>query len=387
MLTPAMEAPTQAGREPSEIKTPGSTEYESDCFESSNKSKQLEVFLHSSFVYNLNWRVTMKTRHSSRLKTTANRKQEKNPNLSEDVIQRRVRPKRRRRRMGFDVGDINNENESKDVIKSHVEEEPEEGRSVQVVDRGLDDSDDQCCFSTPPPPLMVKAPNKKRRPPSGLCPSCRKLYQRAKRLKTPIKDKLLDNDPTSLTCDHWVLLKKWKPSRLPHSGKLSRSVLLVHKRLKGKKKAKDDEHQNLCSRLHVFLRRNLRRPPKVLAKKERNSGQRKRARDDSQDPQIVKQKHLRGNSLLQDDSGYCHERNSSDWTRAGLDVDGCSGVESSNENNSNVTANIPCTFTSETTEAGAALPPKPKAPRNKMAFQDLLAQLRGNSSMIFKETQ
>lgn len=187
----------------------------------------------------------MKTRHSSRLKTASNRKRDNSPNPSEDVIQRRVRPKRRRRRrMEFDVGDINNEAESfldnKEVISSRVEEEPEEGRSVQVVDRGLDDSDDQCCSSTAPPQMMVKAPNKKRRPPSGLCPSCRKLYQRAKRLKTPIKDKLLDNgkcslgcllqegflsfllvcisDPTSLTCDHWVLLKKWNPSRLPRSG-------------------------------------------------------------------------------------------------------------------------------------------------------------------------
>lgn len=138
---------------------------------------------------------------------------------------------------------------------------------------------------------------------------------------------------------------------------------------------------------NVFLRaRNLRRPPKALARKQRKSGQRKRARDDSQGPQMAKQKHLRGNSLPLDDSGYCHERSGFDWTRAGLDVERCPSGESGNRKNSNVTANIPCSFTSETTEAGA-VPPKPKAARNKTAFQDLLAQLRGNSSMVFKETQ
>ncbi|XP_061550117.1 uncharacterized protein si:ch211-227n13.3 isoform X2 [Phycodurus eques] len=373
MSSPFMTAPTHGGCEPPEIR---------------------------QVVYSLNCSVTMNTRCSSKLKTASEKKLDKSPNASEDAVQRQTRAKRRRRRRRrrteFDDGSINKEDDRIhniiQIINSHVEEEPEAGSIAQVVDRGSDYLDEECGSTTAPSPLKVTAPNKKLRPPAGLCSSCRKFYQRARRLKTPIKDKLLDNDPTSLTCDQWVLLKKWNPSRLPHSsGKLSHCVLLLHARLKGKNKAKQnkqDGHKHSCSRPHLFLQRNLWKPCKVPARKERKRKQGKRPRDDSQGSQIGKQKRLRGKTSPQDNVGNWTNQSSFYSACAGLDVEGFHSGESADENNSNVTASIiPCTFTMQTTKFEGN-PPKQKAPMKKTSeFQDLLAQLRGNSSVIVKETQ
>ncbi|XP_061652191.1 uncharacterized protein LOC133488413 isoform X1 [Phyllopteryx taeniolatus] len=396
MSSPFMTAPTHAGCEPPEIRTPDGTEYESRCFKSYRKSKQVKVFCQSQVVYSLNCSVTMNTRCSSKLKTASEKKLDKSPNASEDAVQRQTRAKRRRRRTEFDDGSINKEDgrihNIIHIINSHVEEEPEAGSIAQVVERGSDYLDEECRSTTAPSPLKVTAPNKKLRPPAGLCSSCRKFYQRAKRLKTPIKDKLLDNDPTSLTCDQWVLLKKWNPSRLPHSsGKLSHCVLLLHTRLKGKNQAKQnkqDGHKHSCSRPHLFLQRNLWKPCKVPARKERKRKQGKRPRDDSQGFQIGKQKRLRGKTSPQDNIGNWTNQSSFYSACAGLDVEGFHSGESADENNSNVSANIiPCTFTMQTTKLEGN-PPKQKAPMKKTSeFQDLLAQLRGNSSVIVKETQ
>ncbi|XP_077391724.1 uncharacterized protein LOC144027838 isoform X2 [Festucalex cinctus] len=370
MSSPAMKTPTQEGGEPCKINTPDDNEYESVCFESHSEARRLNVFLQSSFVYSLNWSVTMKTRRSYRLKTASKKKLDKSPDPSQDVVRRLIQKKRRR--TPFDdssVPHIDN------VVSSHVAENPEEGGSVQVDDRGLDDSFEQCGCSTAPSLLKTTG-----RPPTGFCPSCRKFYQRAKRLKRPIKDKLLDKDPTSLTCDQWVLLKKWKPSRLPHSGKLSHSVLRLDTHLKGKKKPKQkkqDGNKNLCSRLHIFLERNLRRSRKVPARNKRKTKPRKMARDNSRSSQ----KRLRSNTPPQDNSGNYDDKSNFDSTFAGLDDEGFPGGESADD--SKVTNNIPRSLSLETTKLK-----KPKAPaKEEEDYNTLLHQLRGNTSNIFKESQ
>ncbi|XP_061696250.1 uncharacterized protein si:ch211-227n13.3 [Syngnathoides biaculeatus] len=388
MLSPFMTAPAQAGCEPAELKTPNATEYNTHYFESYRKSKQFEVFCQSKVVYSLKYRVTMNTRYSSKLKTASKKKLDKSPNTSEAPILRRILPKRRRG-TEFDDSNINKEDNSIHNtinINSHVEEEPETGYIAQVVDRGLDYLEG-CCWSTAPSCPKVAAPNKKLRPRAGLCPSCRKFYQRAKRLKTPIKNKLLDNDPTSLTCDQWVLLKKWKPSRpSPSRGKLSLCVLRLQARVKGKKKAKQnkqDGHKHSCSRPHLFLQRNLTKPCKVPERKERKRNRGKRPRDDSQGSQTGEQKRLRGKKASpQGNFGNGSNQSSVDATCAGLDVDGFHSGESAYENNSNVSANIPCTDTT----TFQVIPPKQEAPVKMSQFRDLLAQLRGNNSMIVKES-
>ncbi|KAM9791370.1 uncharacterized protein si:ch211-227n13.3 [Syngnathus typhle] len=366
--------------------TSDGTEYQSDCFESYSKSRQVKWLFQSSSVCNLSWRVRMSNKHSSRLKTASKKKFDKSPKLSEHVVQRRIQPKRRRRNMEFDDSNIHKKDDSVcdiiDLINSHIEEEPKKDSSVKVVfDQGLHDSDSQCCSSTAPSPQKVMTPRQTRSP-TGLCPSCQKLYQRAKTLKTPIKDKLLDNNPTSLICDQWFLVKKWKPRRLPHSGRISHSVLRVHTQLKGKKKAKQnnqDGHKNFCSRQHVFLQRNLRRPHQVAERKQRKRNLRKRQRDDSQGSRMAKQKYL----PPPDNSSKCN--NKSAFQLSCLNVEGFHSEESTNEDNSSVTSNVSCTnFTLESTKLGDIMP-KPTASRTKSSFQHLLTQLRGNSSMIFKD--
>ncbi|XP_061524763.1 uncharacterized protein LOC133397641 isoform X2 [Phycodurus eques] len=232
------------------------------------------------------------TGHTSKIKRASKKKLDKSRNPSEGVVQRRTQAKR----------------------TSHGEEEPGECRRG---DGGLDDSDERCCS-----PSESHGSQQKPKTTDSLCPSCRKVYQRAKSLKTPIKDKLLDNDPTSLTCDNWVLLKKWKASRLPESrGKLSHSLLLVQSCLKGKRKAKQNERKNSCSRPHIFLHRNLRRPHKVPARKEAKRNQCQRASDDSQGCPIAKQKRLCGKRPPQYKCGNCTDKSSLHSTCAGLDVD------------------------------------------------------------------
>ncbi|XP_061524761.1 uncharacterized protein LOC133397641 isoform X1 [Phycodurus eques] len=253
------------------------------------------------------------TGHTSKIKRASKKKLDKSRNPSEGVVQRRTQAKRTR--FGLDVSHVYKElDHICDVVTSHGEEEPGECRRG---DGGLDDSDERCCS-----PSESHGSQQKPKTTDSLCPSCRKVYQRAKSLKTPIKDKLLDNDPTSLTCDNWVLLKKWKASRLPESrGKLSHSLLLVQSCLKGKRKAKQNERKNSCSRPHIFLHRNLRRPHKVPARKEAKRNQCQRASDDSQGCPIAKQKRLCGKRPPQYKCGNCTDKSSLHSTCAGLDVD------------------------------------------------------------------
>nr|XP_057923183.1 uncharacterized protein si:ch211-227n13.3 [Doryrhamphus excisus] len=319
----------------------------------------------------------MKSRNSSKLKKTSKKKLDKSPSSDEDVIQRRL-PSKRRRKLYSDDSEVMKDSSVDAMKRKHGEEELWEGCSMQLVDRGLD-SDEQCSSSElfAPARLKVTAPKK----PTGLCAACLKLYQRSKKLKTPIIDKLLDNDPTSLTCDQWVLLKEWRPSRMPVSRRtLSPSLLKIHRHVKGKKKAKrktQDEAKSVCSRPHVFLQRNLRRPHRESVTKESKINRRKRPRDDSQDPGVSKQTGFHGNSPPEESSGNCSNDSSLDSLHSG---------EHEREDLSNVTAKKTHSSAGMRTSTRGTVPPKQKTPRKTKGFRDLLAQLRGNSSMVIKET-
>ncbi|KAM4605790.1 uncharacterized protein ACJ7VT_017961 [Polymixia lowei] len=225
---------------------------------------------------------------------------------------------------------------------------------------------------------------------SSLCSGCLELYQKAKNMKRPTKNKLLDNDPTSLTCDQWVLKKKWRPRRLHNAkGKLWTHLRLIKIKL-GEKQGEhcvEEGAQSACSRPHTFLQRNLALCAKVLEKKGKKTSRRgKRARDDAQDNSLTKQPRLHPNS----------RRGEPSLQNGGLYQSNCFSrdpdFESSGEENdlehkgtSLAFEVIPASVTMETLQPTKATPNQ-EVPRKRNGFGDLLAQLRGNKNMVIRET-
>ncbi|XP_057713532.1 uncharacterized protein si:ch211-227n13.3 isoform X2 [Corythoichthys intestinalis] len=322
------------------------------------------------------------------MKTKSKKQRDKSSSTSEHVFVRRTKNYTRKTKFGVTKNNQEDENLGNLFDNSHVVEQPEKANGTQLLDRELDSSLESGCPSTSSSPTKASAPYKKRKSPTGLCPLCQKLYQRAKRLKTPIKDKFLDNDPTSLTCDHWVLLKKWMPRRLTYPiGKLSHTLELLHTHLNRSKKAKQKKQhnrpKNLCSRLHIFLQRNLRQFRKVQVKKGGKRNRKKRARNDSQGPRVTRQKRHLGNSLPQNNSGHRSDQSRFHSTSEDMDVKG----QNMDEGDKNATVNVhPSKSLLETSKLGYTAQ-KQRAPTKKTEFQELLAQVRGNRSTIFNETQ
>lgn len=125
------------------------------------------------------------------------------PAPEEEVIQRQLRGRRRRGKgstgdslciagegTGCDILDIIATQEEK-----HVGEE-DGGKVVEIADKELDDLDEDrvsVCSSTASGPSFYHSTYRKARPSQNLCLACQKLYQKAKKIKTPIINKLLDN--------------------------------------------------------------------------------------------------------------------------------------------------------------------------------------------------
>ncbi|KAI4900591.1 hypothetical protein NFI96_017262 [Prochilodus magdalenae] len=89
------------------------------------------------------------------------------------------------------------------------------------------------------------------------CTECEKLFTKMKR-QGPPKTKKRDKDPTSLSCDVWLLKKIWCPQRR----RQVKGRLWVHlKRIRNLavKNSTAEMPKMLCSRPHIFLKRNLRR--------------------------------------------------------------------------------------------------------------------------------
>lgn len=147
----------------------------------------------------------MYPRCSSRLPKASKKRPQRSPSSDEEVIRRRLRGRRRRTELktteagGSVVG--TEEGRDRDIIdiinlthdaKGVAEED--EGRFVEVADKGVDESDEDCCSVASSiasgPSILYNAPPKK---PRSLCSTCRKLYQRAKKMKAPVKNKLLDS--------------------------------------------------------------------------------------------------------------------------------------------------------------------------------------------------
>ncbi|TKS65976.1 hypothetical protein D9C73_000032 [Collichthys lucidus] len=209
----------------------------------------------------------MYPRRSSRPSKGSTKSRKRSPSPNKDVTQRMLSGKRPKagQRKTKGVNNIGNVRDLIDIINStndakHVAEEEDGGKLLKLVDEGLDCSDEDSVTSVASGPSLKWRPSpKKHRPLQGVCSACRKLYQKAKKMKAPLKNKLLDNNPKSLTCDQWVLLKKWTPRRLPNArGKLLAHIQLVRARLvvkNGAKQTKQCVEPSTCWRQHAFLQR------------------------------------------------------------------------------------------------------------------------------------
>ncbi|TMS10058.1 hypothetical protein E3U43_002717 [Larimichthys crocea] len=384
--------------------------YEADGLELSIHTSVTRIEYYSSFEYSLKWGGTMYPRRSSRLSKGSTKSPKRSPSPNKDVIQRKLsgkRPKAGQRKtkavnniVDADEGNIR---DLIDIINSpndvkHVAEEEEEdgGELLKVVDEGVDYSDEDSVISSVAsgPSLKWRPSPKKHRPLQGVCSACRKLYQKAKKMKAPLKNKLLDNNPKSLTCDQWVLLKKWTPRRLPNSrGKLLAHVQLVSKRLmkNGAKQTEQCVEPSTCWRQHAFLQRNLRQNMKAPVKNQRKKNRRKRTRDDSQGPRVAKQQRLNSSNRRQNISMDCTD-DDDDLLPASVHSSS-PGFEESKEHEADDSADthltfelIPTSVSLETTKP-RRVSPRRKTPEKTRGFRDLLAQLRGNSSMIVRETR
>ncbi|XP_062260411.1 uncharacterized protein si:ch211-227n13.3 [Platichthys flesus] len=376
------------------------SESEADDSESLVHSLSIRVEYYRSFEYCLKWEESMYTRSSSK---ASKKSLQRSPSPKEDDIQRKLKGKKRQKKTEDGKGAVNaNKLSSRDLIDiitdTHDAEplaEEVEGKSVEVADTAVDEFDEDCVSvssSVASGPSTFCPTNVKRWSSlQSLCSACQKLYQRAEKIKTPIKDKDLDKDPNSLTCDHWVLIKQWRPKRLPNArGKLLTHVKLVKKRLKsGVKQSEIDERESsACWRPRTFLQRNLRCCVRVPAMKGRKKKiRRKRARGDSQGSRAAKQRRLHSNSPRQHLRRSC-TRGSSPQPISSLSsspaFERCDDRKGDNQADKQTTVEvIPCTVPLDTLKVKDP-PPEKKTP-NKSGFRKLLSQLRGNSSMIVKE--
>ncbi|XP_035525938.1 uncharacterized protein si:ch211-227n13.3 [Morone saxatilis] len=369
------------------------------------EADDLEMFVHTSsirveyyrsFQYCVKWERPMSPRRSSRLTKASKKSPQRSPSPNEEVTQGRLGGKRQRigLRKTKASDSAGSDRDIIDIIDStddaeHVEED--EGQFVEVADEGVEESDDQSVTSSiaSGPSLRHNDTPKTARPSQGVCSACRKLYQKAKKIKTPLKNKLSDNDPKSLTCDQWVLIKDWRPRRLPNArGKLLTHVQLVKKRLKNGAKRIEQcvgEHESsACSRPHAFLQRNLRRRVRVPLKRGRRKNRRKRAREDSQGPRVAKQQRLHSNNRRQHSSIGLHPTTGHS-SSAGFEEWSDQDVDSPEETDQTIEL-IPSEVTLETTKP-RDVPTKQKEQKKTCGFRDLLFQLRGNSSMIVRETR
>lgn len=199
--------------------------------------------------------------------------------------------------------------------------------------------------------------------PQGWCPGCQKVWQKARHMRQPQKDKLLDHDPSSLTCDQWVLKKRWRPRGLRVlKSTLKGSLKLLHRR-----RGDVVRGQPTCSRAHAFLRRNLRLCAKASGARrgrKRKGAWRtsaKRPRSEPPDPAPADRSH--GDSDL--------------WTLDSQSEAGEGVAEA--QGPAHVTPDaVPSLVTVETAEEA-------RRPAKRGGFKELLSQLRGNSRAIVKE--
>lgn len=130
-----------------------------------------------------------------------------------------------------------------------------------------------------------------------------------------------------------------------------------------------------------FCFRNLRQCVRVPMKKERKKNRRKRTRDDSEGPRVAKQQRLHQSDHRQHISSDDTNDDSPDLARGSSS---CAVLEGFSEQDMENLS--PSKISLEKTTKTREVPTNKKAPK-RGGFRELLAQLRGNSSMVVRETR
>ncbi|XP_045074878.1 uncharacterized protein si:ch211-227n13.3 isoform X1 [Coregonus clupeaformis] len=248
------------------------------------------------------------------------------------------------------------------------------GKVTGQTERGVESDAESCCSVdsiASGPSFMVQATP--LTPPPGLCLTCQRLHREAKRRGHTPLDTLTDDDPTSLSCDQWVLMKKWTPRR-PQNVK---GRLWIHLgRIRHREQTGGE--QPACSRPHIFLQRNLRRYERQAVSRGRKRKKRSRGR------------RQRAGTCVQSNS-----LNRSGFHSSGLHSSGPDGEVQENGDDSRLARTrrvltfqvSPSSVTMETLAQEEATPPQEEEPRKRSGgFRTLLAQLHGNRSRVVRET-
>lgn len=350
---------------------------ESDSLESMHMVS-IKIEYYRSLEYSVKWENLMNPKRTSkRLKSSKHRDSQSS---GEESIQRKVKGQRQQKgcKKGKSVdkgvsADEQRTSDLIDIIDCDHQGENDGSFLAEVPDEGVEQAEDDEVSDTsvasgPTLPHNLSAE------PRILCSACCKLYQKAKRIKAPLKDKLLDTNHKSLTCDQWVLLKPWRRKDIPYrTGPLVHN-LPVFKRGRKKSELAAKEGQ-LCSRWHIFLQRNLRRHLKMPQKKEKKKKNRKRSREDSLDPRVAKQQRLHNNhrpisSSFTEDNNSLHSAMSSACSRSSLEDLTCA-----------VNPMSVCLDSDKIKDFT-----KQNVTKKLGGFNALLAQMRGNNSMIVRES-
>lgn len=171
------------------------------------------------FEYCVKWEIPMYPRRSSSSAKSSKKRPQRSPSTKKNIP---LKSRDKRQRTGLRKTKVDNsiadadEGRARDIIDiidsshddKHVAEEKED-ELVELADEGLDHSDEDfhpftSSISSGPYSLRRAAA---KRPSQGMCLACQKLYQRAKKMKAPIKNKLFDNGEGPHNAFHCSLLK------------------------------------------------------------------------------------------------------------------------------------------------------------------------------------
>lgn len=143
----------------------------------------------------------------------------------------------------------------------------------------------------------------------------------------------------------------------------------------------------------IICFRNLKRLVRVPLRKGRKRNRRKRARDDFQGSRVAKQQrlnsghrplHINNQPSVSNSDSSSFYTTSSQSTSSGFEC--WSEQEKDGPEDAQTTEAISSSVSLEEPTKPQEVKVKPKVPKTTAGFRDLLAQMRGNSSMIFRET-
>lgn len=159
----------------------------------------------------------MYPRRSSSSAKSSKKRPQRSPSTKKDIP---LKSRDKRQKTGLKKTEVDNsiadadEGRARDIIdiidSSHddknVAKEKKEGL-VEQVDEELDHSDEDFHPSSSSSGPHVLRRSTAKRPSQGMCLVCQKLYQKAKKMKAPIKNKLFDNGECAHNAFHRSLLK------------------------------------------------------------------------------------------------------------------------------------------------------------------------------------